>query len=300
MTPQGPIHLLFAATSDYLPYAIVTARSVAENANGRPIAVHFLYADIVKPISDEQRRLCFEIAQHSFDGLDVTLHLYDITDKIPLLDGQNIGVWGHEISMTHYMYLLAPLVLPDTLDQVIYLDTDMIANADLSSVYDIDMDDNLISMTVPSGLSIYPDMSNTGFVMLNLKQWRDENTLESLLKFGRQLPRCHLCDQHLMYQYFTKSNPTRVKLVDTAYNAQPHRNNDKSISELKIIHYCGGGLPKPWTVKPCTIRCFDIWWKYARLTPFYEMFLMDMVKNALPTPVKKHHSFWWHLRHLKF
>lgn len=300
MTNKKPINLLFAATSDFLPYAVVTARSVAENANGRPIVVHFMYADIVKPISDAQRRIWVEMAGHSFDGLDVTLKFYDITDKIPLLDGQNVGVWGREISMTHYMYLVAPIVLPDTLDQIIYLDTDMVVNCDLSEMYDMNMDDKLIVMAAPSGLSIYPDMSNSGIVMFNLKQWRAENTLDTLLEFGRNIPRCALCDQHLLYQYFTKSNPTRIALVDKLYNALPHYNDDKDISELKVIHYCGATLPKPWRGNTDTHRILFLWWKYARKTAFYEKLIMDAIEYKRLKPRRHHHSFWWHLRHMKF
>lgn len=304
MVPKSPINILFGATSDYLSYATVTARSVAACANGRPVVVHFMYADIVKPISDEQRRQYFELAKYSFEGLDVTFNFYDLSDKVHLLDGQNTGCWGPEISMTHYLYLLAPVALPNDVERVIYMDTDMAANADLSPVYDTDIGDKLIMMTTPVGDSLYPDMSNSGFLMLNLKQWRHENTLDDLLTFGRNLPKCFLCDQHLLYQYFTKQNPQRVGLVDVRYNSYPHNKNYNDVSELKVVHYCGGGRPKPWQTTPCHDRCYFVWWKHARHTAFYEMFLLDIVNenihNATKTCRRKHHSFWWHLRHMKF
>ena len=64
-----PIELLFAATSDYLPYAVVTAISAIDNANGRPVNIHFMYADIVKPISDTERQSCFERAVITLAGV---------------------------------------------------------------------------------------------------------------------------------------------------------------------------------------------------------------------------------------
>ena len=46
------IHLLFGATSDYLPYAVLTTISAALKTN-RNIIIHFMYADIVKSISNQ-------------------------------------------------------------------------------------------------------------------------------------------------------------------------------------------------------------------------------------------------------
>ena len=101
------IELLFGATSNFLPYAVVTALSVIENAEGRPVNIYFLYADIVTPISDEYRNNIFEITKTFFKDLNVRIYFYDVSDKLYLLEGQNIGMWGKEVSLTHYFYLLA-------------------------------------------------------------------------------------------------------------------------------------------------------------------------------------------------
>lgn len=305
---SNAIHILFGATSDYLPYAAVAARSVAEHAPTRPIHIHFLYADIVRPISDAQRKSMFEHARHSFDDMPVTWHFYDISEHLPLLTGQNIGMWGTEISMTHYFYLLAPLVLSDDVKRVIYLDTDMIVNCDLSDVYDMDMGNNLLAMGAPRGFEeMGDDVSNSGFVVLNLELWRTENTLETLLAFGRQLPRYAFCDQYLLYQYFTKRNPERLQLVAREYNMFPQCFPEIPISQIKVLHFTGYNHTKAWHDTNGQQRGSYLWWRHAQHTCFYQRFLFDilnrLVDDRLPVaiaPKQRHHSFWWHLRHMKF
>jgi len=294
-----PIELLFAATSDFLPYAVVTAMSAIDKANGRPVNVHFMYADIVKPISDTERQSCFERAVNTLVGVGAKIFFYDITKLVPMLDGQNIGMWGREISLTHYFYLLSPTVLPDTLSRIIYLDTDIIVNCDLSDVFDMEMGDKLLAMGEPRGFEeMGDDVSNSGFVMLNLSQWRKENTLDALLEFGKTVRDKQFCDQNLLYHYFTKSHPTRLMLVDKSYNIFPQLFPEMTCDEIRVMHFTGFYSHKPWLDATGRQRCSEYWWKYARQTAFYEMFLGKLINR--PAPKKHAHSFWWHLRHMKF
>lgn len=300
-----PIELLFAATSDYLPYAVVTAISAIDNANGRPVNIHFMYADIVKPISDTERQSCFERAVITLAGVGAKIFFYDITRFMSMLDGQNIGRWGREVSLTHYFYLLAPNVLPKTLSRVIYLDTDMIVNCDLSEVFDMKMGDKLLAMGAPRGFEeMGDDVSNSGFVVLNLDKWRDENALKTLLNFGRGIHGEQFCDQNLLYQYFTKRHSDRLLLIDKSYNIFPQLFPEMTPNDMKIMHFTGFYSHKPWLDCSGRQRCSEYWWNYARQTAFYEMFLQKMIAASIPNhPQKKkrkHHGLWWHLRHMKF
>lgn len=282
---NNEINLLFGATSDYLPFALVTAMSVIDNVSkDTMVNIHFLYADIVKPISSEERNNWFEMAQISLHKCNANIKFYDVSDKMYLLDGQNIGMWGKEISLTHYIYLLAPLVLD--VDKVIYLDTDMIVNTDLAEVYNIDIKDNLLSLASPSGIEIYKDMSNSGFIVLNLKQWRNENTLKVLLEFGQNIEKCWLCDQNLIYQYFTKNNPNKVMLLESELNVFPHKALELKIEEIKIIHYAALDK-KVWDDTSFKLRTSNIWWHYAKKTPFYEYFIYRLIKKEINKEVNK-------------
>ena len=291
---RKPIDILFAATTDYLKYAVVTARSVVDRLDGRPVNIHFMYADIVHPIPDDVRDNWFEMARRSFDGENVSFYFYDITDKLLLLDGQNIGKFGPEISKTHYFYLLAPVVLPDSVDKVIYLDTDMIVNCDLDKVYNFNMNKAML-FAEPSGDEAEPEMFNSGFSVINLKMWREEDILTDMLSFGRGLPPYRLCDQNLLNKYFAKKD---LNFVSKQYNVFPQFHIGMPLSDIGILHYVGD---KPWN-NINVYRC-DLWWYFARRTAFYEQMLVDVVVLSVKLETQKphhNHSFWWHLRHMKF
>ena len=50
--------------------------------------------------------------------------------------------------------------------------------------------------------------------------------------------------------------------------------------KTNIIHY--PGLEKPWFYPE--MQHADIWWEYARRTPFYEEILKRMAMSAIPMP----------------
>lgn len=277
------IHLLFAATSDFLPYATLTAVSVKDNIKdiNTKLCIHFMYADIVKPISDSERNNIFEAAKYTFEKNDIEFEIYNVEEYIPMFEGQNVGMWGKEISFTHYMYLLAPIILKN-IEKVIYLDTDMVVNCDLSEVYNIDLSRKLIAMGSPRGMEeMGDDVSNSGFSVINLNQWRTENTLEILLNFGKILPRERFCDQNLLYQYFTKNNPDRLLLVDKEYNIFPQVFESINLDNIKILHFTGFKSIKPWIDINSKQRAGFLWWEYARKTAFYERFLFNAINYAI-------------------
>ena len=283
------VNLLFSATSDYLPYAVVTAVSAKENLNSDyGLKVYFMYADIVKTITDYERQVIFEYANATLKKHDIEIEYINIKDNVHLFEGQNTGMWGEAISFTHYLYLLAPIYITD-IDKVIYIDTDMIVNCDLSQIYNIDMSNYLITMGAPRGFEeMGDDVSNSGFLILNLKQWREEKTLNKLLEFGKTIPKCNFCDQNLLYQYFTKRNKDRLMLVEKEYNIFPQLFPEIELENIKILHYTGWKHEKPWKDNALKQRGGFLWWRYARKTEFYEYFLL---KN-IPDPTQKRDSFW--------
>ncbi len=276
------VNLLLAATSDYLPLGVVTAVSAKANLNkDSKLKVYFLYADIVKEISDKERNNIFEYAKATFDEHNIEYEFIDVKDKISLLEGQNLGMWGEAVSMTHYIFMLAPEVIKDA-DKAMYIDTDMIVNCDLSEVYNIDLDNHLVAMGAPRGFEdMGDDVCNGGFVFMNLDLWRKENALAPFLEFGRNLPKSDYCAQNLLHQYFTVSNPDRILKVDKAYNIFPHLFPEMPVKDIKILHFTGWDHIKPWYDIEGKQRAGYLWWKYAKMTSFYEKFLFkNIIRNT--------------------
>lgn len=281
MSGKKECNICFAATSDFLPNAVVTSLSVVENLSKEyHLNVFFLYADIVKDISDYERNTLFEYANPTFEENNISIYYHDVKNLMRAFDGQNIGMWGKNISMTHYIYLLTPTVLK-TIDKVIYLDTDMIVNTDLADVFNIDLGDYLLAMGAPRGYEeMGDDVANSGFVYLNLKQWRKESTLNTLLKFGKTLPKKNFCDQYLLHEYFMKQHNDRLMLLDKEYNIFPQTMPSLPLDTIKIMHFTGYEHIKPWNDINGKQRGGEYFWKYARRTQFYEFFLLKNLNSV--------------------
>ncbi len=276
------VNLLFAATVNYLPYAVVTALSAKDKLNpDYNLKMFFLYADVVNKTPEQEKNNIFEMAVYTLAKHNIEYEFIDIQDKMYMLEGLSLGMWG-EISLTHYMYLLAPLVV--NVNQVVFLDTDIIVNCDLSVLQETDLGNHLLAMGEPRGFEeMGDDVSNSGVVILNLTRWRQENTLNTLLKFGKKLPPAQFCDQRLLYEYFTIKNPNRLLLVDKMYNIFPTCFANIPLEDIKIFHFTGINDQKPWKIQPHKQRASFLWWDYARQTTFYE----DFIYQKLQTELKK-------------
>ena len=272
------VNILFAATSDYIPYALTTALSVKENLNENyDLHITYLYADIIKPISDEERDNYIEYSKYCYKENNININYINVEQYMHLFEGQNVGLWDKPVSMTHYMYLLAPMILTD-INKIIYLDTDMIVNTDLSAIYNIDLDNYLLAMGAPRGQEeMGNNVCNSGFVFLNLEKWRSENVLHNLLDFGRKLPKARFCDQYLLHQYFTLNHSDRLLLLDSKLNIFPQLFLEIPLEDIKIFHYTGWKNIPPRKDIDAKARGGFLWWKYARKTPFYESFIMKNI-----------------------
>ena len=307
-----PVEIICSATQNYLPYYVVLARSVAANLDGRPLKIHVLYTTEFGKIPEqdwEKYKDAFNNTMIDFENTEI--NFYDITDKMHLFDGQNVGMWGKKTSLTHYIYLLAADVLQGS-ERVIYMDGDMICNANLGNVFDMDMGSKLIAMAEHSGgddlseKELSPTASNSGFLVLNLKQWRADNTFADITEFGRNMPKTSFCDQALLYHYFAVNNPDKIMYIDKKYNMFPGANPNIPTAQMKVIHFTSYRDPKPWLhLGDHSWRGSDIWWKHARNTSFYELFIDGILYGKFEdlkkrVKYKKHRGLWWHIRHLKF
>ncbi len=285
-----PVEVIFATTQNYLPYYLVLGRSIACNMNGRALNIHVLFTRGVYAIPDDNWKKYIDCAKNTFSDIpNVRILFHDITDKMSMFDGQNVGMWGSDTSLTHYIYLLAPIVLPKSVRRAIYMDGDMICNTNLGDVFDMDMHGTLVAMAQQSTgddvseRELSPDASNSGFIMMNLDAWRKRNTLDDILDFGRKLHKTSFCDQALMYFYFAKNHPDDIMYIDKSYNMFPTANPDVATADIRVLHFTSFKDPKPWNVlEQNAFRGADIWWKYARQTPFWEDFVHDIiVKNVV-------------------
>lgn len=196
---------------------------------------------------------------------------------------------GHLTTAAFYR-LAIPLLFPQ-FEKVIYADADLIFQQDLSELFvnslqqqeylaavlDLAIDDEYYFQSkLPSMIGkTVKDYFNSGFMVMNLKQMREENIVEQF-------------NEHAKIKYDQNDQDVlnvvcsgRVQILPTMYNFQMNHfasymwgrtSADIHFGELfkcATLHYTG--KLKPWNSLEC-VAC-DTWWHYYKMSPFYD----DMV-----------------------
>lgn len=212
----------------------------ADNHYVRPLAVTLLSAVThLKPGNQLQVVLMDGgIQEEEWQGLKETLAGHPISIHVTRPDRQEIADLGisHHITHTAYFRLLASRLLPSSVDKVIYLDSDTLVLADLTELWQTELDANYclaaVDIACPfidaryapveyrratpylatvspvrnyrqHGLSGSAPYFNSGVMVLNLKRWRDEQIENKLLACLRENKKFVWCwDQYALNVVF--------------------------------------------------------------------------------------------------
>lgn len=115
-------------------------------------------------------------------------------------------------------------------DKILYLDIDMMANDDISKLYNIDISEYEYAAVKEKygSIFIWPDYINAGMLLLNMKKIKETGLLEkarNLIKTKKML----FADQDAIYRATTKK-----KLLPRIYNEQSAFNKKDTV----ICHFC--------------------------------------------------------------
>ena len=184
-----------------------------------------LRSDFVE-ITDEQIDLLNKIVNKKSKGSKVTK--IDVTD---LYEKEFRDCPNEKAYCTPYtlIRLLADLV-PNMPDKLLYLDVDIMANGDITKLYNIDITDyEYAAVKEKYGCwLIRPDYINAGVLLFNMKKIRETKLLEKgriRLRNKKML----FADQDAIYWSTTKK-----KLISRIYNEQSKVNGKKTI----LCHFC--------------------------------------------------------------
>ncbi len=166
-----------------------------------------------------------------------------------------------------YYRIFAPVMLPESVDRILYLDSDLIVHNNIDELYNMNFEGNLFIACTQirsfmqwfNRIRLTVDKNhfyiNTGVMMMNIKELRTLIDMNEIFKFIRRNGwRMCLYDQDVIFKFFGD----RVRLIDpkiynlsdryiTFYNMRrpKHRINlDWVENNNKIIHYLGRN--KPW------------------------------------------------------
>lgn len=249
----GSANLLLCANQRVLPLLASCLRSVVRSGGYGHYDAYVIHKDF-----DESQ---MQALGRDFQG-EVTFHFLPAPQEL-FAGFPESDRYPQEI----YYRLAAHLIVPEDLERVLYLDVDTVVINSLEALYGMDFETNLYIgcthtrpfLTKLNQARLQSEKAvryiNTGVLMLNLAQLRQEVDLEQLRQYA--VGHKHaliLPDQDIL----TALYGDRVKLADTLrfnlsdrilgfYNAN-HPQDKKDLDWVRqntsIVHYCGKN--KPW------------------------------------------------------
>lgn len=295
---KNNIAIALAANDYFVPYTATLLQSLLENSSD----IYSYDILILNQNITEQNKLLLKniFEQHTNFSLR-------FVDPSGLIYNYNFYTHGH-FSMETYYRLVLPELFP-AYEKMLYLDSDMIIQADVAELYREDVGGYLLAAShdadtaglyngYEEGKKYYTDhilklkepyqYFQAGVLLINLDEFRKHFTTEEILKFTVS-QKWELLDQDVL----NKLCEGRVKYIDMAWNVMvdyggirqkeiislaPKWLNDMYLNarkEPKIIHYAGP--EKPW-FEP-EMDQGNIFWQYARKTSFAEIIVARMVEK---------------------
>ena len=268
------VNVFFACDNKFLKFTYITLKSIMENANREHFYTFYvLNTDITEDSMSVSKEIINDYNNCRIEFVNVTNYLNEVKDRLPIRD--------YYSNATYYRLFIAEM-FPD-LDKVIYIDSDTIVKGDISKLYSIELENNLVGacheqamvqndifgkyVNENLGLDRY-NYFNAGLLLINCKLFRDEAILDQFT----DLISLYECKVTQDEDYLNILCQNRIKWVGDEWNTEIFGDIKIKEEDINVLHYimwC-----KPWHFKG--IQYEEYFWKYCEMTPFY-----DEVKEIL-------------------
>lgn len=292
---ENNIPVVFACSDVFIPHAAAAMRSLIDHTTAsHNYDLIFLHTEI----SESNQRVMRTIVA---DFPNVSLRFFNIKEYIAT---EKLHVCAHFSAETFYR-LLIPQFLRNY-EKVIYLDSDLTILRDVAELFAVDLGENLLAAALDSGIislcKLAPKIEDyletvlrlknpklyfqAGVLVFNIREFNETFMPYELLNFAESHPfewvdqdvlnvrcngRVHILDFKWDVITYVRDIADQLKAEsESLYKAYL-----ESYEEPYIVHHAGP--TKPWYDPQ--IDYAEVYWKYARQTPFYEITLYRMMQN---------------------
>ena len=284
------LNILFASNNEYSPFLGVSLYSLLKNNINDFNQIKIFILD--DEINEENKEKIKNIAKK----FDTEINFFK-TKNIEKTIGENTYYMNKDgiKSMTPYSRLFSASILPK-IDKVLYMDSDSLILNSFKELWKMDIDDYYCAGVIDTlGIDYVKnqidlekkfDYINSGFLLINLKKWREERIEEKFLKFLKEHN-----DKFIFHDQGIINGVLKNKIIylhpkynllgnfqGISYNkaikiaGSPNYYDKKTIEEAKnnpiFVHFCGGAITKPWNNKKHVY--YKIYKEYSDQTPFKE------------------------------
>lgn len=275
--------------NNYVQHACVMLLSLNANIAG-PVNVYCVYNNLDdgnrKRITNEIKGTRINIAFVEFNT--------SVLPDLPIKENDHV-------SAATFLRIWLPNLFPK-LDQLLFMDTDIIINGDISPLLNFEVLNKPLGAVVDVGMSARKKASlgfpagapyfNAGVMVINLAYFRQNLLTDKISAFINKHPElCEFWDQDAI-NAIIKGN---FDILDYRYNVQSGFYEEsqtdplalKAIENPLIIHFTGGGACKPWYYHNHHPHK-DLYYFYLKNTSFRRYYPPDLPRS------------WRIIRKLKF
>ncbi len=191
MLNMKPLTIVVATDSHYTILLAALIKSIEDTlAKGRTIDVYVIDDHISSSAKNKLRQ--------SINPEITTLTFKDLDDIIPA--GVVLPIDKSSYPLTIYLRLFIPSFLPKDVEKVLYLDVDMIVRKDITTLFEIDLGENIVAAVQDpriltfdnswGGVKNHDELGiagdthyfNSGLLLMDAKKWRDEQIAEKTVE----------------------------------------------------------------------------------------------------------------------
>ena len=305
MSELSEIPVVFVVDDNYVPYLSVAIVSLVQKAS--PSEKYSIYI-LHKALSEFSKIKLKYIVR---DYRNITIEFVNIKTYIEKYESLFYVDGISHIKESCYYRFFIPEIFKNKYVKIIYLDCDLVLLGNLGELQGYNLGDSYVGGVRDYGFILWRknlenikklhiedpfDYINSGVLLFNIKLFVEQNVFEELIRCIKEnkSPLCHdqdiinmACRNRIFYLPFTwnvQCHEVRLlteedikaefskNLADDFYNALDCPN---------IVHYTS--CVKPWNTL-ISWNYFDIFWKYAQLSPYYKALYSSWSKVNLKSP----------------
>lgn len=302
---EDAIPVVIAADNNYADFAAITIESIIRNSSSER-----MYDCVILTNNTVEEKVC-RILQLADGHKNISIRFAYVNEMMNQL---HMRVSKDYKLVTYYRFLI-PQIMPDY-SKLLYLDADVIVNADVAELWDKDIGSHLLGATFDtlatawqmydSGFQSYFDALGldepgkyyqAGVLLINNEEMKKSFPADYFLKIAQEQDYI-LNDQDIInvfcknriyefgHEWNTRNFDKHVwGLCKEKLPRRMYRRELEAVYNPKIIHYCESSFP-------CWKQGHffeDLYWKYAWGTSFYDILVKKRIEKIkeLANPLLK-------------
>lgn len=309
------IPIVLAADDNYTIYTGVCIESILSNSNKKYNYDFYILGEGMKPENVVKLRSVINKYDNASIKIVNITPLFDDIDKTSLFasSGYNITVY--------YRFFIPEIF--KNFDKILYLDSDLVVNGDISELYSIDISNYYLGAVRDLYMKVWRpndkqedyylnnilklksenDYFQAGVMLINNKKFVEEDIFKKLMDKLDEIKTPVLNDQDILnavcqgkvfyinndwnydwnIENFDRNDPFKL-MISRYLTKKEYESYLQSKKSPKLIHFAG--YDKPWA-KP-SLPMAENFWKYAKKIPFYEEIIYQNLKIKIDNvPVVK-------------